>query len=238
MQEIREWLQNPVYEVGVRLYQQYGSNSFLKQKFAAGIGDYNVKKLRDEMERISDVGSASGRTSWSIRQSADKFSDLETKSKGFVEQKAESLKPKAAIEPKAETPSSDKVEADRGKYLGICKTRDRLYRELDALMSERHHLPEGEKLLKCAERIVLTNQQITECWEKIDFWTENGYLPDEPVKPNIDPKKEIQLLRQAISKANSRLKNPTCREREQTQKLIETSKARIAELKAKINAAE
>lgn len=209
MQAIADWLKTGDYIQGIQLYDQYGSNSFLKTKFKAGPNDYNVKKLREELAALCPVES---------RESV-------------VESREPVVAPPMTFGP---TPDNAK------RYLQICNKRDKLYRELNMLMEQKHYLPDGEELKKCAFAILSTHQKVSECWAQIDYYQEHGRFPndDKPIAKAIEPKREMQLLRQTISKAKSRLKSPGCRDREQTQKLLDDSIAKLAVLVAERKAAK
>ncbi|SEM66251.1 hypothetical protein SAMN05192574_101382 [Mucilaginibacter gossypiicola] len=205
MQAIANWLQNGTYDDGVRLYEQHGSNAFLKQKFKlGGANAYNVTKLREELVRL-----------------------------------AESVTPKAESQPLPTTepvkkPSAQPKPEQAKKYLQLTNKKQKLYQLLGMLMEQKHYLPEGEELRQCAAKILTTHQQITETWAAIDYYQEHQCFPDDEVKPKetLEPKKEMQLLRQTISKAKARLASPSCRNREQTQQLLTNSQTRLAELVA------
>jgi len=182
MQAIAEWLKNGTYEQGVLLYQQHGGNSFLKQKFKGGANEYNAAKLREELSRLAD-GAAP----------------------------VHEPKP-VATKPQAERPAPPATDLAK-KYLSLVNKKTKLYLQQNMLMEQKHHLPEGDELRLCAVAILSTNQQLMEVWAQIDYYQAHGKFPDEEVveKPALEPKKEMQLLRQTISKAKTRLESPTCR---------------------------
>lgn len=205
MQDVAQWLKHGTYDEGVKLYEEYGSNTFLKTKFKAGESPYNAAKLRELLSEL--VG-------------------CESQEPGAKNQEVGAVN-KPADEPK--TPSADEAK----KYLQLCKQRDRYYLELNALMANRHALPDGEDLKQCAFAILSTHQKVQECWAQIDYYQQHGHFPVPDAPPEraaIDPKKEMQLLRQTISKAKTRLKSPTCRDRAQTQKLLDDAQAKLAVL--------
>lgn len=207
--DVAEWLKNGDYEQGVQLYKLHGKNTFLKEKFAAGINDYNSAKLREELQKLAPSAPETA---------------IETK--GTPNQGTPATSP---IPPK-------NAQENAVRYAKLTKQKQKLYQEQNMLMADRHHLQEGEQLRVCAVRILTISQQLTEVWAQIDYYQEHQCFPDDlpPVQPTpaIEPKKKMQLLRQSISKAKSRLKKPTCRDSEQTQKLIDDSKAELALLVA------
>jgi hypothetical protein len=212
MQTVADWLQNGTYEQGVALYEQHGQNSFLKLKFKAGANDYNVAKLREELLRVAgcEVREASP---------AVKVTQLATRTQ----------KP---ILPEPDNSQPDPEKARR--YLQLTNKKNKLYQQLNVLMEQKHYLPEGEDLRICAHTILTTHQQIMEAWALIDHYQAHQCFPDDEVqpKPTLEPKKEMQLLRQTISKAKARLSSPTCRDKVQTETLLTTSQIRLAELVA------
>jgi hypothetical protein len=211
MQEITAWLQNPDYTAGLKLYEKYGSSNFLKLKFAAGPNAYNQTKLLDELTKLAPAAPAKPVIS--------------------LPDKVIIVTPDAVAEP---------PKADQVKYLQLIKRKDRLYLELNQLMEQKHYLPEGPDLKACAGMIVSRHQQLTEAWAQIDHYTEHQSFPVEAKQPAAAyaPEKEIQLLRQSISKANTRLSKPTCRNREQTTELVKASQARLDQLLTERNAHE
>lgn len=52
MERVKKWLDNPVYEQGVNLYNDLGSNDFLKSIFRQGENEYSRKKLFDELYEL------------------------------------------------------------------------------------------------------------------------------------------------------------------------------------------
>ncbi|GAA4327454.1 hypothetical protein GCM10023149_30850 [Mucilaginibacter gynuensis] len=210
MQTVAAWLQNGTYEQGVLLYEQHGSNSFLKQKFATGPNDYNVAKLREELLKIRGEDSGSG---------------------GEREQTAFLQKPET---PNPATPPATPTPENAKRYLQITKQRNKLYLELNMLMEQKHYLPDGEELRLCAAGILTKHQKITELWALIDYYQEHQCFPDDEVeaKPKPPLKKEMQLLRQTISKAKKRLESPTCRDKVQTESLLAISRNKLAQLVA------
>lgn len=209
MQSIAAWLQNGTYEEGVRLYEQHGSNSFLKQKFKAGPNDYNTPKLREELAKLAPLVPVAG---------------------------AESESSKITSHPAPHTDTSvPKPNPDHAyKYLQLTKRKQRLYIELNMLMEQKHHLPEGEELRLCCVSILRLHQQITEAWALIDHYQEHQSFPEDEKKekPQLDPKKEMQLLRQTISKAKKRLESASCRDKVQTETLLAISRNKLAQLVA------
>ena len=116
------------------------------------------------------------------------------------------------------------------KYLILIKRKTDLYTQLNYYMGEKHHLPEGDLLKLCAFTILNLHQKLTECWAMIDYYQAKGCFPDEPEPIQYDNKTQIQYLRQSISKAKTRLKNPKCRNRESTEKLLAENTERMNQL--------
>jgi len=204
MQAIANWLQNGTYDDGVRLYEQHGTNAFLKQKFKlGGANAYNVTKLREELLKIS--GS-------------------------FEVAAAVVPAPAKPVKDQSAQPKPDQAK----KYLQLTNKKTKLYQLLGMLMEQKHYLPDGDELRQCAVKILTTHQQITETWAAIDYYQEHQSFPDDEVKPKeaLEPKKEMQLLRQTISKAKVRLASPSCRNKEQTETLLAVSRNKLAQLVA------
>ncbi len=210
MQAIAEWLKTGTYDQGVQLYEQHGDNSFLKTKFKAGANDYNVAKLRECLAGLCPES----------QEPRDKNQEV--------------VDDLPSVQLRAAPPMTLAPSPDNGrKYLQITNRRTRLYMELNVLMEQKHTLPEGEDLKQCAFAILRTYRKIKECYLLIDYYEEHGTFPVEEVVPEkkpVDNKKAMQLLRQTISKAKTRLKSPTCRDRAQTQALLADAEAKLVVL--------
>jgi hypothetical protein len=211
MQTIAAWLKNGTYEVGVQLYQKHGTNSYLKQRFALGPNDYNKNKLREELQKLLQV-------------TPDPLPVPTEKSK------------KVATNVPTSQPVIINKAQDTKTYHALIKKRDHTYLELNQLMEQKHYLPEGNELRLCCLSIISKHQTLTEIWAKLDYYEEHERFPDQmPERVKRSPKQELQYLRQTISKANTRLAKPNCRDKEKTEKLITDSKSRLAELLANRN---
>lgn len=224
MQKIKAWFQNGcAYDTGVELYIKYGDNSFLKKQFAKGFTSFNDFTLKAELRKILSVLT-------SIVPVPAVLIPRETGELKKFASAHEFLAKPTEIDL---SPVIDKTELNK-RYLQLIKKKERLYMELNVHMGERHHLPEGFLLHDCARSILTKHQQLTEIWTLIDHYQVHQKFPEEirDEKLAIDPEKEIQLLRSAISKANSRLKKENCRNRLTTQKTLEGNQARLNELLA------
>ena len=214
MQQVSAWLKNGSYEQGVALYLSLGTNSFLKKRFAACVDDFNKTKLREELERIlgesGDEGAGSG-------------TNITAPATGH---------PAPTPTTSLSAPKASSQE-NAIRYAQLNKRKTKLYSELNVLINERHHLPEGEDLRLCAVRILTINRQIGETFALIDYYQEHQCFPDEaPPKPILDPKKQMQLLRQTISKAKTRLDSGACRNMLQTTQLKAEAEKKLAVLVA------
>ncbi len=219
MQEIKAWLKGGDYAAGIILYSKYGNNSFLKKQFAKQQNKYLEQKLREELVKISIHLKLAEITETGF----DVIDKSPAASKILITPNSGELK---------QSPLPDKSELQK-QYLQLVKKRQRLYTELNAYMEEKHHLPEGEKLRLCCVAILAHHRQITETYALTDHYEVHQKFPMEEKKPDIDPEVEIDLLRSAISKANKRLLNANCRNREKTQKGLDAKKCRLNELLAK-----
>lgn len=221
MHKIQAWLKNGEYVAGVQLYEQYGNNGFLKRQFAKQHTPLYEKMLREELGAISRKLSAISNLSNPTP------SDLIPPKSGELKNQV----PAMSAAPMKETPSS----VLQTKYLQLLKKRERFYLEINIHMEEKHRLPEGFLLHECAKQILTKLQQVTEIYEQLEYYQQHQNFPVIVVedKPPIEPEKEIQLLRSAISKANGRLRKENCRNRLTTQKTLEANQARLNELLAK-----
>lgn len=224
MQNIKAWLKDGSYEVGVNLYQHYGNNSFLKKQFAKEKSAFNEHKLREELMKIAATEPVMGAES--VDQPVKPLHKF-IYPKDFNQN---------LVTPPPVT-DIDRSELNK-KYLQLVKRKDRLYMELNVHMEQKHHLPEGFLLQDCAKSILTTHQAITETFALIDHYQVHQKFPEEikpAPKPDIDPEKEIQLLRSSISKGNKRLLNPNCRDRKKTEDLLKSNQERLSVLVANRN---
>lgn len=206
MQEINAWLlSNQDFEAGKALYFQYGKNSFFKTILSKGPTPYSIEKLEVELKALAPAPPA--------------------------------IEPDPVPDPVIPTtkqqPQESKAKVnlvDATKYLEFKEYQESLYRQLDRCMAELDLSDNSRFLLMTAKQILSLHAKIRSIWTIRDFYDENGHFPDEEKAVERSPAEEKQLLRVSIWKANERLKNPKCRDVEQTRKLIETNKARIIEL--------
>jgi len=203
MNTVLEWLNGSRdFAAGVKLYADHGGKAFYLTMFAnAGPNDYNKGKLIAELQKLAD------------ELPAEKIA---------AKPVTPSLKPTPEKAP-------DKVAENR-RYLDLLKRKQNLYTALNMLITEKRHLPEGEKLRQCAFDILKTHQQLTECWALIDHYQEHQAFPTGPKPVKRDDKTKIQYLRQAISKAEKRLQNPKCRDRAATELLLKEKREELATL--------
>jgi hypothetical protein len=206
MQAIIDWLNSDKnYFKGIDLYLQLGTSDFYKKLLPQRDDEFNRKKLIELLTALSPGTRSEVRS-----------------------QKSE-VKPTEPIQQ-----VSDK-KADNSRYLALIKKKGDLYTVLNMLKNQSRFLPDGEELRKCAVDILVTNQKLMECWALIDHYQDNGCfeVKAESEKPKVDPVKEIQYLRQSISKCRSRLKSQGCRDKAATEQLLNEQLGRLAELSPK-----
>jgi hypothetical protein len=206
MSLVQDWLDGDRdFAAGVKLYAEHGGKAFYLTMFdKAGPTDYNRAKLLAELTKLA----------------------------GSEPAPAPILKKPVTKPPPSLKPTPDKA-ADNRKYLDLVRRKKDLYTQLNMLMMEKQFLPAGEKLRVCAFDIIKTHQAIVENWALLDHYQEHQSFPSKPAKPMRDDKTEAQYLRQAISRAKSRLKSPNCRDRTATALLLKQKENELAELLTK-----
>lgn len=204
MAAVHDWLNGSRdFAAGVALYAQLGGSALYQRMFAnTGATPANKLKLAAELEKLA--GSAP-----------------------VPAPDPAPVKPRPAAAAPTPPPTKD---GENRRYLDLLKKRDLLYRKLDHLHVEKRFLPVGDKLRDCAFAILSTHQQIVECWTMIDHYQEHETFPAAKQKPVRDKKTEIQYLRVSISKAEKRLKQPGCRNRQQTERLLKEKQDELAKL--------
>jgi hypothetical protein len=216
MQEINAWLQsNQDFNTGAALYVKYGTNKFFKTILEKGPTPYSVIKLEAELIRLAPATPA-------IIDAPQPIIEADQP----VPKKEQAL----PVE------DQQKRSKDFAMYLLIKEGQKTLYRQLERNMIELD-LGKGERLLHLtAKQILSIHSKITDNYKLIDLFDVEGKFPDPKQPIEYTPKEEIQKLRVSNSKANMRLKNPDCRDPEETKKLIERNNARIIELGGKVKA--
>ena len=122
-------------------------------------------------------------------------------------------------------------QEEHAKYLALLRKRDEIVRQLDRNMALLDFSNNKNVLHETAKQILRLHQTKTEIWAQIDFYQEHDCFELPPQKQEQSRDKEIQLLYQAISKANKRLKNPDYKNRTKTEKLRDKHLKRLSELK-------
>jgi hypothetical protein len=204
MAAVHDWLNSDRdFTAGVALYAQLGGSALYQRMFATtGASDTNKARLLTELQKLAGAAQVP------------------------VPDPPAPAKPNPVA---AARPAPTK-EAESRRYLELLKKRDLLYRKLDHLHVQKRFLPDGDALRDCAFSILSTHQQISECWTQIDYYQEYDTFPDLKAKPVRSKDTEIQYLRVSISKAQSRLKQPGCRNREQTERLLKQKQDELSKL--------
>lgn len=204
MSAVQEWLNGSRdFAAGLKLYADHGGKAFYLTMFEkAGPSDYNKTKLLAELQKL--------------------VADLPP----------EKPAPKPAPPSLQPTPTKtppDKAAENR-RYLDLLRRKQNLYTELNILITDKRHQPEGNVLRDCAFRILKSHQALTECWALVDYYQEHQCFPTGPEPVKRDDKTAIQYLRQAICRAKDRLKNPKCRNRAATELLLKEKQDQLATL--------
>lgn len=138
-------------------------------------------------------------------------------------------KPVITLVKKANPPSNP--EADQGKYLSLIKKRDEVVKQIERNMVVLDLGTDKSILFETAKQILRLHQQKTELWAAIDFYQKYNCFEQPPEVKEIPKEKEIQLLYQAISKANKRLQSNNCKNPARTEQLRDQRIKRLNELK-------
>ncbi|MDX3913778.1 MAG: hypothetical protein QHC79_09580 [Pseudosphingobacterium sp.] len=217
MQEIQAWFKNSDYREGVDLYNKYGSNSFLKKLFASGPTEYNLTKLREELQAICPT------------QNPENSQIHVTKSDNSVTKAEESVtnSQNSNNSEKSDTKPSPKLFE---YYTQLQKQKQQINRQIERNMSLLDTSRSKNVRFEAAKQILQLDSRKRGIWAKIDYYEEHGRFPDpvalQPVKTD-----ELQRLYVQISKAEKRLKSDKVKDPEKTQKLIDEKRLRLDELK-------
>lgn len=122
-------------------------------------------------------------------------------------------------------------EENQAKYDALLQKRDNVLRQIERNMALLDFSNNKNVLHETAKQILRLHQQKTEIWAQIDFFKENGCFETPPEEKIKTKEQEIQLLYQAISKAKTRLKDPSYNQKTKTEALITKHLKRLTELK-------
>lgn len=216
MKDVKEWFENKDYDEGVKLYDEYGDSSFLKELFRSGETDFTRNKLTDELISLSakvmkpNVSKSEPNTVEMINK---------TNYFPFIPQPIyQDIKPEK------------KKKESSFAYLKLCKRRDDLNRQISRNMVLLDESRSKNRRFEAAKQIISLDRKKREVWAEIDYFTEHGHLM--PVAVKKEPKTdEIQRLYVQIWKAEKRLEKEDLRNREKTEKLLAEKRERLAKLK-------
>ena len=127
------------------------------------------------------------------------------------------------VQPKADL-------AAHKKYLEIKSNQRLKYRQIDYNKAILFLTDDQEILHQTAKQILKLDDEIREMWMIIDHYDSTGTFPwekqkSEPTTP------EVKRLMSQVSRAKNRLKSPSCRNAEETQKLIDDKLKRIEQIR-------
>ena len=123
-------------------------------------------------------------------------------------------------------------EADHLKYLSLLKKRDEVVKQIERNMSVLDLSTAKDVVFETAKQVLKLHKRKTELWAVIDFYQDHGCFEQPALPKQISKEKEIQLLYQAISKADKRLQNDNCRNKIKTQELRNKHILRLKYLKS------
>ena len=138
------------------------------------------------------------------------------------------------VKEKGIEPQKILINNHQAQYASLEKKRNEVVRQIERNMALLDISRNKHVLHETAKQILLLHQLKTETWAQIDYYQENGCFEAISEKEEKSKKKEIQLLYQAISKANKRLENTGCKNPAKTEQLKAKHLNRLAELKNQI----
>lgn len=219
MQEINAWLNSDQdFSTGSALYEKYGTNTYFKKVLLShGATPYNERKLVAELSDLAPATPA-----------------VETidKTKPTIEAAPPDLL-------RCEDQEITKVVAipkEYQRYLGLKSELKQCYNQVQRLMAILDLSNDMLILRDAAGQLVRLNDRIVDIYRKIDFYDENGHMPEPAIIDKADKtlQQELQALYVSTSKAETRLKSPTCRDKNKTKLLIAENRKRIEEIKERI----
>ena len=117
--------------------------------------------------------------------------------------------------------------ADQARYLLLLKKRDDVLKQIERNMALLEYTHDKNILFDTAKQILKLHQKKTETWAQIDYYQKHDSFETFPEAEPIPKAKEIQQLRQAISKAGKRLQNQQCKDPVKTQALLDKHRERL-----------
>lgn len=144
IQEIENWLSEPVYIVGVELYAKYGTSAYLKRVFPTSSDSFNKKKLTNELTQILEDAKAI-EAAKPVQQETDEIKALRSQAKSLLDQRS-ALKERARV-----IVSLGITESDELKTIAYQLAYD-LKKELDSIYGRiqywqvNGYLPESETI--------------------------------------------------------------------------------------------
>ncbi|WP_285055146.1 hypothetical protein [Pedobacter ginsengisoli] len=219
MQEINAWLNSDRdFNAGSALYGKYGTNSFFKKILhEQGATQYNVKKLAAELIDLAPAQPAP------VSFDAPNIS-------------IDEALPDHQITGDQETPVNIANPKDMQRYLSLKATLKQHYNHFQRNMVLLDVSTDQRILLKTAASLSTLQDKITGIYDLLDFFDEHNHFPivSKTVETVKTPKQELDALYTSNWKAEKRLENPHCRDKEKTKLLITTNLQRIAQLKEEL----
>lgn len=216
--EINNWINRGTnYQEGVSLYEQYGTNSYLKTIFKRNDGTYNRAKLIEELCELRDQ------------------SPLPLEAAPVSQPTTHNLQPEAS-QPEPIQLTTPNPQPDAPALLKLKKDINDTWSQLRGLHPYLSIYPEGEQLRQLEIEIVKLARKNTELYTKLDYYHEHGVLPviDQPVsKPplmiDINLLNKRELIRKSLSKAVNRVRKQA-KPKPHTLKLIQQKRLELAEI--------
>lgn len=183
--EINKWIESGSdYQQGVRLFDQYGSDNFLKRLFQRRESTFYKQKLTEALSALISAEQ-----------------DLLDDSPEPVVMPGEISIPAETLLPAGETP----------ELLKVISQINANYTEIRGLHPYLSLLPEGDELRDLAENIKRLGRRNAELWQRRNYINEHGsdiieISPAIPVMIDLNLLNEREQVRKSLNKAENRLK--------------------------------
>ena len=183
--KIENWLREPIFESGIKLYEKYGNNDAWKGLFRTmGKTSVTQKKLIELIKVL--------------------FEEMKATEKQ-VEYVVLYEPKKQALERQVKIRASDLPDAPE-KVLALIEERKKLWREAYAEFNRLDLIPTDAERLVSAKIINDNWRRITRIWVMTEEFDRTGSLPPEPVQAKISAKDIHSLYKSLVERRSKRSK--------------------------------
>jgi hypothetical protein len=224
---IKNWFQNSLdYSKGVELLSNYCNNKNLVGNLRKRESDYNVEKLRYELDKILE--NAKKETTTLRERSAEPDASNESNIEPVKENAKEEFLPVVSnVGTSNIHHNSDLLFLEKG----ITKKRNDLYARRNFLHSQLSGPIANKERLKLAKEIIDIQPLISKYNDHLNYIAENNATPPELIKSKLTAEDLRQQLnaKTYISKYRKKLKTAkTIKEKQKYQALLDKYETRIA----------